>query len=153
MADELLEKYRETVSVLLGQRDELTAEQDALKAELERLQESYAAAQRRHELDYQFVADQLFASCICDCNPETTDGPEEDCPVHGMEEFRPLALRDRTQRAEAELAEARAAIERARTEAQHLLDHSTNPITNAAARRFLAALDAPQPAARKENGS
>lgn len=23
--------------------------------------------------------------CICDCNPETTGGPEEDCPWHGRE--------------------------------------------------------------------
>lgn len=53
-----------------------------------------------------------------------------------------------------ELAEARAAIERVKTEAQHLVDTSTNPITNAAARRFLAALDAPRAAAaREENGS
>lgn len=22
-------------------------------------------------------------ACICDYNPETTDGPQEDCPFHG----------------------------------------------------------------------
>lgn len=52
--------------------------------------------------NYQHIADQLYASCICGGGPDIC-GPEEDCPVHGADEYRPLALRRRARQAEADL--------------------------------------------------
>lgn len=99
-----------------GQRaDEAEAQVERLRAELaeaERRIGHFEAARELSERDYKHLADQLFASCICDCNPETTDGPEEDCPVHGADEHRPLSLRKRASEAEAERDTLKAAIER-----------------------------------------
>jgi hypothetical protein len=74
---------------------EVTPEMERLRAELaevtrvrDNLRTAYEACQR----NYRKVVDQLNASCTCDPNPETTQGPEEDCPVHGRDEYRPLAL-------------------------------------------------------------
>jgi hypothetical protein len=32
----------------------------------------------------------LHERCICDHNPDTTDGPEQDCPQHGWSDGPPL---------------------------------------------------------------
>jgi hypothetical protein len=61
--------------------------------------------------NYQHLADQLYASCICDTGPDTIGAA--DCPVHGADEYRPLALRRRARQAERERDVLRAAIERA----------------------------------------
>jgi len=44
--------------------------------------------------------------CICDMNPETTDGPDIECPLHGAD-----ARREHEEEAKAQLAEDIAAWE------------------------------------------
>jgi hypothetical protein len=75
---------------------EQQAEVERLRAELaetKRVSDNLRKGFESWKRAYQGVADQLYASCICDPNPETTEGMLEDCPVHGTEEHRPLALR------------------------------------------------------------
>ena len=55
----------------------------------------------------------MVGDCHCDKNPETTNGPEEDCPQHG----RPVAeVWGLVERAEAEWDHARAEVGRLRAE-------------------------------------
>jgi hypothetical protein len=70
-------------------RMEELAERDEAKRRIGHYKAALEAANR----EVQSLADQLYASCICDPNPETTEGMLEDCPVHGSEEHRPLAMK------------------------------------------------------------
>ena len=57
----------------------------------------------------------MVGDCHCDKHPETTNGPEEDCPQHG----RPVAeVWGLVERAEAEWDHARAEVDRLRAEAR-----------------------------------
>jgi hypothetical protein len=80
------------------------------------LLENHKASLAMWQRNYQTVQGLINELCICDLNPETTQGPEHDCPVpgHGEEEHRPRALRERVQQAERERDELKAAVERVR---------------------------------------
>jgi hypothetical protein len=104
-------RMRVELAKVEAERDELTRQQKHLKASLDLWQHTY-----------QTIADQLWESCICNRGPDT-NGPEEDCPVHGTEEHRPLALK--------------ATVDRVRAAVMN--QSSTVSLTEA----VLAALDAP----------
>lgn len=86
------------------------AEAKKVLAEANRVQGHLRAAYEAHQHTHQQLADELYASCICDPNPETTEGMLEDCPVHGAKEHRPLALRQRAIAAEDERDQLRARL-------------------------------------------
>jgi hypothetical protein len=70
-------------------------------AEAERRIGHYETALDYWKRNYQRVADQLWESCVCDPNPETTEGMLADCPIHGTDEHRPLALKAAIERVRA----------------------------------------------------
>ena len=71
--------------------------------------DAYRASLDWWQSNYQTVQSLINELCICDNDPETTRGPEHDCPVpgHGEDEWRPAAVKQA-------LSEAQAAIERVR---------------------------------------
>ena len=82
----------------------------ALVAEVERLRAEVATERAEVTRLRTMVGD-----CHCDKNPETTNGPEEDCPQHG----RPVAeVWDLVKRAEAGWEHARAEVDRLCAEAR-----------------------------------
>ena len=90
--------------------DESAADVPGLVAEVERLRAEVATERAEVTRLRTMVGD-----CHCDKNPETTNGPEEDCPQHG----RPVAeVWDLVKRAEAGWDRARAEVDRLCAEAR-----------------------------------
>jgi hypothetical protein len=100
-----------------GEMDVARTEADAALAviapEMERLHEANKTLSRRNasyrdarDNIQKHLAETFSRFCICNTGPDT-DGPEEDCPLHGRAEFAPRALL-------AALAEAEADRDRAR---------------------------------------
>ena len=89
----------------------LLAEVERLRAEFDRLEEDLS--DRTMDLAEVARLRPMVGDCRCDKNPETTNGPEEDCPQHG----RPVAeVWGLVERAEAGWDHARAEVDRLRAE-------------------------------------
>lgn len=90
----------------------LLAEVERLRADVARLEEGLS--DRTMDLAEVARLRTMVGDCHCDKNPETTNGPEEDCPQHG----RPVAeVWGLVERAEAGWDHARAEVDRLRAEA------------------------------------
>jgi hypothetical protein len=45
---------------------------------------AYECAHARSQADqWAYVQTQLAPLCPCDSNPSTSDGPQQECPIHG----------------------------------------------------------------------
>ena len=67
--------------------------------EVQRQNTSLKSSLQNWQRNYDTLASQYWEMCICNRGPDT-DGPEEDCPLHGSEEYRPRAVAKRLQESE-----------------------------------------------------
>lgn len=76
--EKLTQKYSEHLQTAFKNH----ADQESIMMILNEYREKCSTYQN-HEVFYYKQIAESHGECVCDTNPETTDGPDEFCPMHG----------------------------------------------------------------------